>query len=393
MRRATAAWWLWLTLTGCPNGAGRAAVDEGEPVVALPVTSVGVPFQVKGRPCVVQSAEQRFGEYRRAPAGRPAPDVRALRVLLHCGTDPERHQPPEGLLLRLHAGGSEGVAPSDATTINAAARPGVHVFVLPRGAPFRGRGRLQVHVRGSGAEVVVRWQPRAPEHDPTVELSACDQQRQAMERRASEAFRKRPGHGTCNMLGLLLPGPCKDVDRELRRDALDHGARCAPAIARPTTARVPEDLHITLRRGRTTRALDRNARYTVSVFHNGFVVFHGKHWVRDVGRSDGRTAQSLLSGLWQRVQAMSYFDRRGQWPDPETDCEPSGDRQGNLITVRGRGRERMVVDRKDCRGPFEAKELSDLARHIEAVASVTTWTSPRPGYADPGAQVWTVPVD
>jgi hypothetical protein len=197
----------------------------------------------------------------------------------------------------------------------------------------------------------------------------------------------------CNALGVLLPASCHDVDPELLTRALDVGARCRIAYreAPESKARVPDDFQITMRRGRSLRGLDRDPRYVVALFHQGQVVFHGKHWVTSKERSDGRTLPSLLAGLYEHIRRLDWFERRGGQYNPDG-CVPSDD-EGDVITVTASGRQRMVLSRDGCRGPFSEAELSSLRRHVELVSGISGWTEPeRPDTqgSAPGIEHWAI---
>ena len=385
--------WLWLLagLAACsPKAAPAAEQGSGEPVLALPSVEMGSDFPLGDGTCRAVSARLRLSERRSAAKGRPADDVMVLRVGFECTPKGGAATLLSGASARLFGQGPEPLAPS--TNTRQPTAPEVSALVFEVDARQLGDApRLQLHTGGKGAELRIVLDPLTRKDGRSGGDGACERRRGELEQWAGRAFRSTRSSETCNVLGLLVPGPCREVEPELKTAALSHGLRCTVGRGLARGGLVPEDLHITLRRGRGKHALDRRARYTVSLFaKSGAVVFHGKHWVQALGRSDGRTHPELLAGLWQRVRAMDFFDRRGRWPDEDVDCDPGSDRPGNLITVRGAGRERMVVDRTACRAPFEAPELEELARHIEALAAVEAWTTPAPLYADPAAQVWTV---
>jgi hypothetical protein len=195
---------------------------------------------------------------------------------------------------------------------------------------------------------------------------------------------------TCNALGLLVPRACGELSPVLLARALEVGVRCRQPFdsARTSKQALPGDFQITLRRGRPARGLDQSPRYVVSLFHAGQVVFHGKHWVESQERSDGRTDLSLLAGLYEHIQGLDFFARRGGEYDLEH-CQPSDD-QGDVMTVVAANRQRMVLNRDGCRGPFSEGELLDLRKRVERVAGISAWTQKGGVLADQDAEQWAI---
>jgi hypothetical protein len=196
---------------------------------------------------------------------------------------------------------------------------------------------------------------------------------------------------TCNVVGELLPGPCATLEPTLLTRALAVAMECRGfAELKRTRADggLPADFQLTMRRGRTGSGLDRSPRYVVALFENAHVVFHGRHWVTSEQRSDGRTHRALLAALHAHIEQLDWFERRGGQFDIEH-CIPSED-LGDVITVVSRERQRMVLNRAGCRGPFSEVELTDLRRHVEQVAGVDGWTEPRKASIDRGIQHWAI---
>ena len=196
---------------------------------------------------------------------------------------------------------------------------------------------------------------------------------------------------TCNALGMLLPAPCKELEAPLLSRALAVGARCGePFETRPAKkAALPGDFQVTLRRGRPQSGLDRSPRYVLSLFHGGQVVFHGKHWVESQERADGRTDLALLAGLHERIRALDFFARHGGEYNAER-CSPS-DEQGDVMTVIAGNKQRMVLNRDGCRGPFSEGELTDLRRQVERIAGLSAWTQKSlASIDDRGAEQWAI---
>jgi hypothetical protein len=217
----------------------------------------------------------------------------------------------------------------------------------------------------------------------------CDDQAEELKKRANPS-----ASGSCNVLGLVLPGACDKLPGELRDAVLRHRQRCAPELAPTAEERapaVPEDFLLTLRRGRGERSLDAAPRYVLSLYANGSVVFHGRNFVRTTERSDGRTASALLRRLHGHLQALDWFGRRGgQWSPKQCGLESGA---GDVITVQAHGRQRMVLDRQGCRGPFSAAELSALRQLVEQVGGVSGWTAPEQAEDARGVSEWIVSAD
>ncbi|HEX6240382.1 MAG TPA: hypothetical protein VFZ61_05795, partial [Polyangiales bacterium] len=236
------------------------------------------------------------------------------------------------------------------------------------------------------------WQLRSFDNrEAAVAALECERMEEGLQRELS-AQRVKAGDERCNALGTLLPGPCNELDPNLLARALALGARCRgelraadadePESSEPAKRRtLPDDFQLTMRRGRSLGGLDREPRYVVALFHQGQVVFHGRHWVTSKERSDGRTLPRLLAELYAHVQRLDWFGRRGGQYDPDG-CIPSED-DGDVITVTAAGRQRMVLARAGCRGPFSEAELTGLRRHVERVAGIWGWTEPQ--RADPQA--------
>jgi hypothetical protein len=201
---------------------------------------------------------------------------------------------------------------------------------------------------------------------------------------------KRANSQTCNALGLLLPAACNEVEPGLLARALEVGARCGEPFktAKSDRHNLPGDFQITLRRGRAQSGLDRQPRYVVSLFHGGQVVFHGKSWVESQERSDGRTDLGLLAGLYEHIRALDFFARRGGEYDPEH-CSPSDD-QGDVMTVIAADKQRMVLNRNGCRGPFSEGELTEIRRQVERISGLSAWTQRGIALADQEAEQWAI---
>jgi hypothetical protein len=252
---------------------------------------------------------------------------------------------------------------------------------------------------------------------------ACDALKDAFQRELallpSAPAHKKPE--TCNALGLLLPAPCNELAPSLLTRAIELGARCGEPFQTRVEARgsareqdeargsareqdeargsareqnrakksaLPGDFQITLRRGRPESGLDRSPRYVVALFHGGQVVFHGKHWVESQERSDGRTDLGLLGGLYQHIRTLDFFARRGGEYTPER-CNPSDD-QGDVVTVVAGDKQRMVLNRAGCRGPFSEGELTELRRQVERIAGLSAWTQRAATVGDRDAEQWAI---
>ncbi|MFT3927273.1 MAG: hypothetical protein QM778_32310 [Myxococcales bacterium] len=229
--------------------------------------------------------------------------------------------------------------------------------------------------------------------DGRAALECADKER-ALRARIPATSSSVPREAYCSLLGLKVPERCEKLDPAFKDEALAHRMRCVPGLSDLVAqgqAPVPDDFQLTLRRGRREGGFDHGARFIVSLFHNGAVVFHGRSFVNGTGRSDGRTSAALLRRLNAQLEKLSWFERRGGSWDAEH-CSPEEER-GDLFSVVAGGRQRMVVDRDGCRGPFEAKELEDLRRVVELAAGVTGWTRSDPWFDTEGVSEWIVNAD
>ncbi len=232
----------------------------------------------------------------------------------------------------------------------------------------------------------------------------CADQARALRKRAREASTDADGV-RCNVLGLSLGERCERLDPALKEQALALQLRCVPGLTAQAHARARRasanrtapssaaEFQVTLKRGRRSVGFDHGARYVLSIYGNGSVVFHGKSFVNGTGRSDGRTSPFLIQGAIDRVNELEWFQRRGgEW---RSDRCSLAEGRGDVLTVRLHGRERMVLDRDGCRGPFSREELETFRLQLESVAGISGWTQPAPFDADDSAQVseWTVSAD
>lgn len=238
-----------------------------------------------------------------------------------------------------------------------------------------------------------------PNREQARSALRCGELREKLEQELFALPTDNPNEN-CNVVGELLPGPCATLEPALLTRALAVAMECrgfaeiehargqrATSGARAEN-RLPADFQLTMRRGRAGSGLDRSPRYVVALFENAHVVFHGRHWVSSEQRSDGRTHRSLLAALHAHIEQLDWFGRRGGQFDIEH-CIPSED-LGDVITVVSRERQRMVLNRAGCRGPFSEVELTDLRRHVEHVAGVDGWTEPRKASIDRGIQHWAI---
>jgi hypothetical protein len=219
----------------------------------------------------------------------------------------------------------------------------------------------------------------------------CAEQERRVQASARKAFAEADAQtAECNLAGVLWPAPCDAVPSAFVQEALEARTGCmgeAFAQLEARSEQIPADLQLTLRRGRSERALDRSPRYTLALFGSGATVFHAQRGAIATGRSDGRTSPRLLSALVRALDDLDWFERRGgEWGEL---CDPRAD-DAHVVTVHARERERMVMNRAGCRGPFSARELGELFDLVERVGFVSTWTSPRPDYADRAARIWTI---
>jgi hypothetical protein len=218
---------------------------------------------------------------------------------------------------------------------------------------------------------------------------SCAVDESELSARAERVRSERKAAQFCNALGVLLPGPCAQVDPALLADALRVRTRCGrdgkldldvnEALA------APSDFEVKLRRGRSQGSLDSAPRYAVTLARSGQVHFEGQQWVTARGTHEGRTSEALLSALSGLVARLGWFERM---PGEGTRC--ANDERGDLIGIRAGGRERTLRDREGCRGGFTAQELSVVRRAIERVGAVDVWTAPSFSPLERDAEIWVV---
>jgi hypothetical protein len=208
--------------------------------------------------------------------------------------------------------------------------------------------------------------------------------------------------GRCNVLGLNLPIRCEQLDPELKEKALALRSRCVRnlegvlgqplrAAAGGPAAPVPEDFQFTLRRGKPLTGFDHGARYVLAMFGNGSVVFHGRSFVNDQGRSDGRTSRAMVGRVFAHLKELDWFGRKGGVWHAEG-CSPEDDR-GDVFTLQAGGRQRMVLDRDGCRGPFSSDELRGLRLLVLEASGAAGWTTPGTASEPERVSEWIVNAD
>jgi hypothetical protein len=268
----------------------------------------------------------------------------------------------------------------------------VSVSYRDLGRPFaRDIPRLVLELLPTGRPEAPYQFARARELGALRSLLRCVDRQGHLEASAQRAFAEAPAHLTeCNMAGIVWPASCEKLPDGVLREALAAREGClgeAVTELEKRAAPAPTDLQVTLRRGRGQRALERAPRYTVAIFGSGATVFHSLQRGRAPERRDGRTSPALVAALMRSIDDLDWFGRRGgSWRE---DCDPHAE-EAHVLTVHAGDRERMVLDREGCRGPFSARELSELFDLVERVGFVSTWTMPRPDYADRETRIWTI---
>ena len=206
---------------------------------------------------------------------------------------------------------------------------------------------------------------------------------------------RRRKRSECNLMGVMVPGPCDALPSamKIRQEVETTRDRCGPFETPElpeASARVPDDFRVTLRVGRCGAGPRNCPRFTVSLFANGNSVFHGKDWVRTIGRADGRVSTRALGRVTRLLRDLHVFERRSRKTDEAGRCNPVRD-QGDVFNIHMNGKYRVLIDRKGCRGAFGRDELKVLRTAIEQVAGVHAWRQGRDRYGVAGQTRWNIP--
>ncbi|HEY6880756.1 MAG TPA: DUF6438 domain-containing protein [Polyangiales bacterium] len=230
--------------------------------------------------------------------------------------------------------------------------------------------------RGGGEPLASFWfelssgEPRvlrAHDLEDTRRAVQCAEDQSSL---AARVERASPEQAHCNVLGLLIPGACRDVEETLLRDALRMGTQCelSPALGLDVHAKpAASDFEVRLRRGRGFARLERTPHYRVTLTRGGHVSFEGQARVRALGQHEGRSSPQLVAAIADRFTRMGWFDRQ----DGQA-CQASDDR-GDQLELRLNGRTRVLRDREGCRGGFSARELELARAAIERASGVSAW--------------------
>jgi hypothetical protein len=121
-------------------------------------------------------------------------------------------------------------------------------------------------------------------------------------------------------------------------------------------------------------------------------VLHRSTGREDSERHDGRTSPEAVARLWSLADGMGVLSRRGGEFDT-TRCSASAD-DGDVVTLVAQGKERMLLNRTGCRGPFSADELDSLVEAALAAGGIEGFTGERRRVqGDPLERILTIPDD
>lgn len=268
-----------------------------------------------------------------------------------------------------------------------------------------GTATLTLERGGSGQRALANFvfELQGSREPKVVQLLALDETRnavQCVEQRAQLAAKLESAPATtagdCNLLGIVVPARCQDVEPALLRDALRVGTHCMAgdaALGLKLGAGEPaREFELRYRRGRAFASLDRAPRFALSISRNGRVQFEGQQRVSAQGVHEGRTSAQLVAALADLVQRVGWFTRQ----EANGRVCTANDDRGDSFDVRLDGRERMLRDREGCRGGLSERELAQVRRAIERVAGVAPWVRvPEPSQPSSRreAEIWMVAVE
>jgi hypothetical protein len=200
-----------------------------------------------------------------------------------------------------------------------------------------------------------------------------------------------PSAGECAAYGTRLPVRCDALSPRLRSAAQRLGESCGSRVLpRGPVRTLPADFQLALRRGRPKQR--RGPRYTLVIFGSGSTVLHRSTGRDDSQRHDGRTTPEAVATLWSLADSMGVLSRRGGEFDA-TRCTASAD-DVDVITLVAQGKERMLLHRAGCRGPFSADELDTLVEAALAAGGIEGFTGERRRVqGDPLERILTIPDD
>jgi hypothetical protein len=273
--------------------------------------------------------------------------------------------------------------------VDATLTPAEHTRRAPPKLPL---GVALVLELGTGEPRIVAAQsPEALERAVRCEGLEAELEESLREAEVAPSAGAAPGAGECAAYGTRLPVRCDALPPRLRSAAQRLGEACGShVLPRGPVHKVPADFQLALRRGRPKQR--RGKRYTLVIFGSGSTVLHRSTGRDDSERQDGRTTPEAVATLWGIADGMGVLSRRGGEFDGAR-CSASAD-DVDVVTLVAQGRERMLLNRAGCRGPFTADELDTLVEAALAAGGIEGFTGERRRVqGDPLERILTIPDD
>ncbi|HET6764904.1 MAG TPA: DUF6438 domain-containing protein, partial [Longimicrobiaceae bacterium] len=112
--------------------------------------------------------------------------------------------------------------------------------------------------------------------------------------------------------------------------------------------------------------------YTVSLYGDGRVAWHGERFVPATGDSTARVSPAAVQALVARARGLGFFAADSAYDYQTPHCGAyATDLPGTVIRVRADGRVHQVRHDYGCRGA--PASLRQLAAAIDSVAGVARW--------------------
>jgi hypothetical protein len=164
---------------------------------------------------------------------------------------------------------------------------------------------------------------------------------------------------------------------DAKRDEPPRDDDAEPVASPPRTPRgvpapgVPADARITLER---TACYGRCPIYTVTLFADGEVQWHGTRFVEVRGDESRSITPEAFAKLWRDLTAHDYADLPTEYPNFGSGYCTSyaTDQPSAIVAVSGDGAERRVVDYHGCRNAA-LQEFRPFEDRIDRVAGSKRW--------------------
>lgn len=123
-------------------------------------------------------------------------------------------------------------------------------------------------------------------------------------------------------------------------------------IINPTTTEAPQPF-VSMSK---TPCYGKCPSYTLTIFNNGHLVYHGKRFVEKEGIYDGTITADQLTLIKEKIDAVHFFELSSKYDNQATDI-PSC-----IIEVNLNGKTKKITDRVGA--PKELKELEKLIEEL-----------------------------